>query len=243
MAAAGDFLFVRYDMLGAALWHHRLVLASVAARPGSYIILTPDSDLYEEDYSGGDADIEDVVVGPSLGAAIAALVGQATYEFDVAPSSADMVRYVGRAHLMLGLPAPSAPVVPRVAPGRGGAPPVAAAVGAGRGVVLPLVAGVAPKAAPAVPKLDPTRVWVISEDGPYFEKGTIVDEPLPPGALVIGDRGLLPRFNSAVHMRHIARSDLSRFLYDDLRVMAVVKDAGRGPAVYVGGGGRGDGRY
>ena len=52
----GKFILVRYDIPGESTWHARLVLSHVTA--GEWVILTPDGDIYSEDYSSGSQEVE-----------------------------------------------------------------------------------------------------------------------------------------------------------------------------------------
>ena len=51
----GNYLVVKYDIAGDPTWHARLLLAHL--HEGEWIILTPDGDIYSEDYSPDNVDI------------------------------------------------------------------------------------------------------------------------------------------------------------------------------------------
>ncbi|CAK0894199.1 unnamed protein product [Prorocentrum cordatum] len=49
----GDFIAVKYNVAGAALWHERCVLLISSQPPHSFTGFTPDGDCYEEDLMPG----------------------------------------------------------------------------------------------------------------------------------------------------------------------------------------------
>jgi hypothetical protein len=54
---AGERVFVYYDLPGPRIWHERLVLGPCACGQGWHIILTPDGDVYEEQFGPNNGDI------------------------------------------------------------------------------------------------------------------------------------------------------------------------------------------
>ena len=55
---SGSRFLVQY--LGAALWHERIVIARIG--PGQFLVLTPDGDVYVEDYREENRDVTAVRV-------------------------------------------------------------------------------------------------------------------------------------------------------------------------------------
>lgn len=66
----GSTALVHYDIPGDQTWHTRILLAHVVA--GEWVIVTPDGDLYIEDFGPNNPDIDawrhyDPAVGPPFG--------------------------------------------------------------------------------------------------------------------------------------------------------------------------------
>ena len=129
----GKCILVKYSD-PEAVWHCRLVLAHVIAH--EFVILTPDGDLYIEDLSGADGDIErwrfyDPAVGPPFG-----IDPRQIYTFNALPPHDALQRLLeeGATHAaqerlgrgiapVVAVPAPPpAPAPVQMLPPQGGAP-------------------------------------------------------------------------------------------------------------------------
>lgn len=64
---AGRKVAVAYAVPGALLWHVRLILAVVRTRPYTFYIATPDEDVYDEEYSPANGDLQDYRLLPVAG--------------------------------------------------------------------------------------------------------------------------------------------------------------------------------
>lgn len=143
----GSTALVHYDIPGDQTWHTRILLAHVVA--GEWVIVTPDGDLYIEDFGPNNPDIDawrhyDPAVGPPFGIDPAHI-----YAFHPMPDHVTLQRLIaeGGVHAAherlrrgLGVGAPGAAVGGAVAGGGG--------VGAGDGAVV-LANGGAGAAIPA----------------------------------------------------------------------------------------------
>ena len=141
----GSYLLVKYD-LPDTTWHSRLLLAHLNA--GEWIVLTPDGDIYSEEYSPSNGDIASWrPYDPQVGAPFGVAVGD-IYDFHPRPDQATVARLLteGQAHahlerMRLGLPAPGgqpghqmAPAAPAAGSCGGAGPQVAALAGGGADV-------------------------------------------------------------------------------------------------------------
>ena len=121
--ALGSSLLVRYNVGGAPEYHARQILAHVT--DGQYVCLTPDFDVYSEDYNG--SDFLEVLVRPADNSVPAGVPPQQVYDFVNVVSGPALIAYLeqGRAEA----------IATRVALGiaAGGVPAAAPAHGAGIG--------------------------------------------------------------------------------------------------------------
>lgn len=87
----GQLVYVRYD---EPLWHARLLLAVV--RDATWVILTPDLDMYAEELSSANLDIYGIRVGRADGALPLSLRGMPLYAFDPGdlPSGAELREWI-----------------------------------------------------------------------------------------------------------------------------------------------------
>ena len=60
----GTRVFVAYDLPGPTLYHERKVLASCACQRGWHVVLTPDLDMYEEQISLENSDLQSFHIAP-----------------------------------------------------------------------------------------------------------------------------------------------------------------------------------
>ena len=86
--AAGTEVLIRYQIEGPVVWHARLILAHVI--DDTYIITTPDEDIYAEDYGADSEDISMVRARPAGGALPFGVVGQNIYDFRVRPNEIEI---------------------------------------------------------------------------------------------------------------------------------------------------------
>lgn len=154
----GKYILVQYDIPGETTWHCRLLLAHLHA--GEWVILTPDGDIYSEEYTQDNSDITgwrhyDPSIGPPYGIAAGDI-----YDFLPRPAAGIMQQLLqeGLVHasherIRRGLPAPGGHAMgggAPVAPVAGGVVPALAGGGAGGGgAAVPAVAPAAQPAAPA----------------------------------------------------------------------------------------------
>lgn len=138
---AGDRLLVFYD--GDVVWHTRLLLAHV--HQSTWVILTPDGDIYAEDVSDANPDWDAWRVWPRGGGAPFGVDPNLIYPFNPEPGGpvlhqlfAEGEHHARQERLRMGAAAPAA-VVAGVA-GAAGAP-VAPVVGAAAGGVANLAGG------------------------------------------------------------------------------------------------------
>ena len=82
----GSHCFVQY--VGDALWHERVVLAWVQG--GEYIILTHDGDIYIEELSAGNVDLDGLRFCAADGFIPYGLTGQQLYTFVPPPAGATL---------------------------------------------------------------------------------------------------------------------------------------------------------
>eukprot|EP00971_Amphidinium_carterae_P187791 3727509-Amphidinium_carterae.1 len=85
MLEAGHCVLVRYALAGAdgELWHSRIVLSKIGKRP-SHIVVTPDYELYEEELSLSNADLDGIRICGPRGQRPTGLRGR-VYEFEPYP--------------------------------------------------------------------------------------------------------------------------------------------------------------
>ena len=110
MAVPGNVVVVRYDVVGGEVWHERIILCS-GPTAGSYGVLTPDYDVYIEDYTAGNTDIHTVRIGGGLGLPPADVPAARVYGFQVPlPDENTMSGYVRDAVLQSGSAMPALPL-------------------------------------------------------------------------------------------------------------------------------------
>ena len=84
-----DWAYVLYGAPGAPLWHQRLVLGRVALSACDMVCMSPDGDVYSENFGDGNDDIQAVRYGsfdrPPLG-----VPRQAVYRFRAEPTAAEV---------------------------------------------------------------------------------------------------------------------------------------------------------
>jgi hypothetical protein len=211
-------------------WHTRILLARVTDI--SWVILTPDYDIYAEELSIHNPDLIDFeylgsnanppariplaqVYGfqPMDPAALANFMRQGSIEANAIRA----LRGIPNGPVVPVPPAPAAPVAP---------PP--------SGVLAPQPPAVV--AAPAAPAGAAAAVaggkcWVCVEDAGGRKKGDIVvHDPgaLPAGSLQLGDKALVPALDgsgSACYVKHVPVSEAPNYRLDDLRILPVHFDA------------------
>ena len=120
--ANGTRAFVAYDLPGDPLYHERRVMASCACQRGWHAVLTPDLDLYEEQFSLENTDVSAFHIAPP---------GDGTFPYGLGAHNTYQFRGVPDPQLMaqLELDARHAAAAFQYPPGAGaGLPPVAAAL-------------------------------------------------------------------------------------------------------------------
>ena len=86
--AAGTGVLIRYRVEGPAVWHARLILAHMI--DDTYIITTPDEDIYAEGYGADSEDISMVRARLAGGALPFGAVRQNIYDFRVRPGELEI---------------------------------------------------------------------------------------------------------------------------------------------------------
>ena len=183
----GSRVYLLYDVPPPELYHERYVMASCMCGRGWHIILTPDHDLYAEQISLENDDIQTFRLG--VGDELPAGLNDAnTYRIRRMPEEG-MMRQLRRdaAH------AAAALVVPPGAPA-GALAPAAAPVG---------IAGAAPAQA------DGDEVWVRVESEGEKMRGEVVG--LVGDEILQGDIGLKPEGGKFFAIRKMKRSDLTLY--------------------------------
>ena len=195
---AGGIALVNYGE-HPVVWHTRLLLHCV--RGSTWVILTPDRDIYEEELSLANADFTDYHYCGPQGHIPARIPAASVYGF--APMTVGEIgQYMvqGRAYAAaLGAVAPAPPL----APAHIAAPPAAAA---GVNVV---------------------DSWVVMEKSGHLQRGEVVavdPTPLPPGTEFQGDRAIMPSGTGQVCLAKMAAADVAAFALEDLRVLPVYFD-------------------
>ena len=156
---------------GEDLLHERMILAEVDGVPGAFVIITPDCDVYEENYVS-DVDIHDVRVLGDLGELPPGVHGgRALYRFPRPQAIAELAQSVQEAEALAGLGAvrragalPAAAVAAAAPVGVGGAAAGVGVPGAGR--------------------------WLVAvAEGPFHVGDPVVT--VPDAAQVLGEKGLV----------------------------------------------------
>ena len=89
-AVAGSFLLVRYAVTGPELWHERMVLA-VSTVAGWYCVLTPDLDIFMEQCSLDNGDLQGVRFIAAQDSDAFGVDSDRVYRFDEVPAGADLL--------------------------------------------------------------------------------------------------------------------------------------------------------
>ena len=191
------------------------------------MILTPDLDYYEEQMSPLNPDFVDFHFGGSDGnlaprilpgavygfqplspAELSRLTMQARIEGNAIRARAGLPPFLPHGHQPQPVPPPAA-VPPPLPP-----PPVPGALG---GVIGPAAAGGGA-----------ADTWVAIEDAGPYKAGDVVGQdpaPLPPGSLVVGEKGLVISNGQAVFVKKVPQTEVARFKLQDLRILPVAFDA------------------
>ena len=89
---SGQNIYVQYQ--GFDLFHERLLLAPVGSSSNVWAIVTPDLDVYVEDFGVGNADITELRLGTPIGTAPPGVPAGMTYRFAAHPAGAELARLV-----------------------------------------------------------------------------------------------------------------------------------------------------
>eukprot|EP00438_Fugacium_kawagutii_P003956 Skav200396 [mRNA] locus=scaffold1919:156792:162160:- [translate_table: standard] len=219
-----------------ATWHARLLLGRVDG--DTWMILTPDYDMYSELLSPANGDYTDFEYLGSQTRPPARIPARQIYGF--APlDPGTLANYIHQGQQAaeaerraLGLPAGGA-VGPAPALAAPPAPPGGAVPLPGVLVGGPPAAGapVAVAAAAPNPGVVGPKSWVAIESSGGRKRGdVVVVEPaaLPPGHVVLGDRGVVPGLPGHVEgcmVRLVAQDEVAKYQLEDLRVLPVKFDA------------------
>ena len=138
----GKFLLVRYDIPGELTWHSRLVLGHVTS--GEYVILTPQGDIYTEDYGSASLEVATWRLFDPAGPLPLGVDPAHVHPFNPLPDAATIARllqegevYASMEKLQRGLPLQQGLAAVAAAPPGAGPPDLAggaALVAAGGGV-------------------------------------------------------------------------------------------------------------
>lgn len=180
------------------LWHTRLLLAPTTG--SNWVVVTPDHDIFEEEMAGSNVDLTGFhYCGPS-GQIPPHIPAARVYGFQpLTPAELGQFMTQGRALAAQLNPAPA------------GAPPSAAP-------------GVAPVANPVVIN----DSWVAMEQLGHFKRGDVIavdPSPLPQGAVILGDRAIMPVGGGSIALCKMPASEVLSFTLEDLRVLPVHFDA------------------
>ena len=149
MALVNRRVLIEYDVGGPRLWHERLVLAHVQEE--TYIVLTPDEDMYEEELSLLNTDIRSLRVKPANNRLPPGVVAAEVYPLPVIRANA-LARYQAEAQRMVGQ-GPGAVEVASPVQGAGGAPIMAVDIDTAEGFATGVLK------------------WLAAEDGPGVQYG------------------------------------------------------------------------
>lgn len=178
------------------LWHTRLLLAQTNG--SSWVILTPDMDMYEEEMSLHNPDLNGFYYAGLAGGIPPHIPAGSVYGFR-AMNPLVLGDYMRQGRILAdSLRAPAAVVA---APAAGPVAPAAAAVD---------VADTA------------------METGGGYAKGSVIvsdPTPLPAGHHLIGDRALIPVAGGAIFAKKMLAAEAARVANDDLRTLPVKFDA------------------
>eukprot|EP00973_Karenia_brevis_P077359 10746733-Karenia_brevis.AAC.1 len=93
----GKVVYIRYD--GYPVWHARLLLARVASSVNKFIILTPDLDIYYEDFSASNRDIESLRLCSANDVIPLGVDRAETYRFRELPAGAELTQFLSLIHI------------------------------------------------------------------------------------------------------------------------------------------------
>ena len=243
----GDEVLVNYGAADGGLWHTRWVLDHV--RFNEYVVASPDYDIFTEELSMQNLDLEGLRLRPPGGGMPPGLAGAPVYGFgpmtdaDRTHLLQEGARIAAAERAALGLGGPPAPAVAPPAAPAGGAAPVAPPAAAGAAALIPIAVPAAAAAAPpaaaapaaAAPAARPAPVHVIPAGGAW-----IIDEPtvdaemgdvvaLPVGSPTLGDSALMTVGSRVLRIRFLAAgmdlvaylAERKQFLPDYYRTPAV----------------------
>lgn len=202
------------------VWHCRLLLSQVSH--DCWIVATPDLDVYEEQLSLANPDYVDFrFLGPS-GVIPPDIPPGSVYGFQpIDPATLAGLRVQANAMALAAralLPAVAPP--PAVVP----APPPPPGMLVPHPPAAPHVAGQPPAAPAAAVGAGVADTWVVVEDGEAHKKGDVVavdPNPLPPGHMVAGLRGIIPSGTQHVLMKKVPASEAALVKLDDVRLLPV----------------------
>ena len=179
---AGRKVAVAYAVPGALLWHIRVILAVVRTRPYTFYIATPDEDVYDEQYSPANGDIQDYRLLPLAGGLPFGVNPARVYDravpftpqqiSDMSEHARGLANADEAADILGGAPDPGPRVNPLLIPA-GGLPP---------GLPPPAAPGPAPLPPPAVLPLGvpaaapagspcPSHPARVARDSPWLRRG------------------------------------------------------------------------
>ena len=101
--AAGSEVLIRYDLPDPTEWHARLVLAEVGGDGhllDLYIVMTPDMDIYAEDFGTSNPDTPALRDRPADRSIPYGIPVAQVYDFAQLPSAAELRQLVGEAEGM-----------------------------------------------------------------------------------------------------------------------------------------------
>ncbi len=180
------------------LWHTRLLLSQING--SNWVILTPDLDMYEEEMSLHNPDLNGFYYAGPAGGIPPHIPAGSVYGFR-AMNPLVLGDYMRQGRIL----AESL-----------------------RGPVVVAAAPAAAPAAHAVPAAGLADTWVAMETGGGYVQGSVVvsdPNPLPMGHQVIGDRALIPVAGGAIFAKKMPAADAARVANDDLRTLAVKFDS------------------
>lgn len=183
----GTRVFVAYDLPPPELYHERYVLAVCACGRGYHVVLTPDHDVYAEQFALENDDLLSfkIAVGQQLPAGLTAAN---TYRFRALPDPVEMAQIRRDAQHM----AAAMTVVPG-------------------GVAAPYPMAVAPMVGPAVAPAPgaPDDVWVRVESLPGHPRGEVV--VLDGSEVIMAEVGLKTDGAETFAIRKIKRTNLEKY--------------------------------
>lgn len=223
----GSYVYLLYD--GDVLWHERLVLSWAVS--STYVVLSPDADLFLEQVDASNADLGGLRLGPPGGGLPFGLRGQPIYAFAPRPSGADLAgllaegkRFAKAERQARGLagigaagePIPGAAFAPIVVPRRspvadvsssGGSLPLAAGSSAVQIADASPLAGGGSRTSGGGERAAPEGgVWVLDEPVGDFPVGAEVEGVV--GIIDFGGRGFVRVGEELVTARFVPEGNL-----------------------------------